>query len=160
MIRFWEPDGRFCSPDWFTSQQSYPRMNKACESPRIHRQLPATRCRSERRKMYGTIRCRIHGAYGARVASCGLGRRSPRQRREQPRGEQSRVRQPCGAQRLGHLRCYVLAGIVPGLGNPNFGGEQGTPSFIADCLAVRLHEGAGHPPPRWRRLRLAPHLAG
>ena len=38
-------------------------------------------------------------------------------------------------------------GTVPGLGNPNFGGEQGAPAFSADCLAVRLHDRAGHPLP-------------
>ena len=48
--------------------------------------------------MYETIRYRIHRADGARVASRGLGGRSPGQRRKQSRGGKSRIRQPCGAQ--------------------------------------------------------------
>jgi len=35
-------------------------------------------------------------------------------------------------------------GTVPGLGNPNSGGDQGTPSFDADSLAERIEGRTGN----------------
>lgn len=37
-----------------------------------------------------------------------------------------------------------MPGTVPGLGSPNLGRDQGTPSFDPDVLACRLHAKAGH----------------
>lgn len=45
---------------------------------------------------------------------------------------------PVGANPSGTSRPAAQPGTVPGLGNPNAGADQGTPSFECDVLHVRL----------------------
>jgi hypothetical protein len=47
----------------------------------------------------------------------------------------------------GQSGAAAMPGTGPGLGNPNFGTDQGTPSFNPDTLACRLHLKAGHEVP-------------
>ena len=53
-------------------------------------------------------------------------------------------RNPVAHNPSGHSGVAAMPATVPGLGNPNFGADQGTPSFNPDTLACRLHFKAGH----------------
>jgi len=52
---------------------------------------------------------------------------------------------PVAANPSGVSGAAAQPGTVPGLGNPNAGHEQGTPSFDPDVLAQRLADRAGVP---------------